>query len=40
MENVKQNKVVDFYFGLDKFDVVLGQREGIPVKPDPTALLN
>ena len=31
-------RVVDFYFGLDKFDVVLGQREGIPVKPDPTAL--
>lgn len=31
-------KVVDHYFGLDKFDIVLGQRPGIPVKPDPTAL--
>lgn len=31
-------RVVNHYFGLDKFDVVLGQREGVPIKPDPTAL--
>ncbi len=31
-------RVVEHYFGLDKFDVVLGQREGVPIKPDPTAL--
>ncbi len=31
-------RVVDHYFGLDKFDVILGQREGVPIKPDPTSL--
>lgn len=27
--------LVSHYFGAEMFDVVLGQREGIPVKPDP-----
>ncbi len=29
---------VDHYFSLSRFDIVLGQREGVPTKPDPTAL--
>lgn len=32
-------RVVDHYFGLQYFDIVLGQREGVPIKPNPTALL-
>lgn len=32
-------RVVEHYFGLHHFDLVFGQREGIPIKPDPTALL-
>lgn len=31
-------RVVDHYYGLSLFNVVLGQREGVPIKPDPTAL--
>ena len=31
-------RVVDHYYGLSLFDVVMGQREGVPIKPDPTAL--
>lgn len=31
-------RVVDHYYGLHLFNVVLGQREGVPIKPDPTAL--
>lgn len=31
-------KIIDKYFGLGLFDIVLGQRAGIPIKPDPTAL--
>ena len=30
--------MVDHYYGLHLFNVVLGQREGVPIKPDPTAL--
>jgi phosphoglycolate phosphatase len=29
---------VGHYFSLQRFDIVLGQREGVPTKPDPTAL--
>lgn len=32
-------KCVDFYLGRWPFGVVLGQREGVPRKPDPTAAL-
>lgn len=32
-------RVVEHYFGLQNFDLVFGQREGVPIKPDPTALL-
>lgn len=32
--------VVEDIFGKDLFDYVQGQKEGIPRKPDPTALLN
>ncbi|CDD93091.1 phosphoglycolate phosphatase [Coprobacillus sp. CAG:826] len=31
-------RVVDHYYGLHLFNVVLGQREGVPIKPNPTAL--
>lgn len=31
-------KVVDNYFGLELFDIVLGQRDGVPIKPHPDAL--
>lgn len=31
-------KTVAHFFTLARFDLVLGQREGIPVKPDPAAL--
>lgn len=31
-------KTVAHYFTLARFDLVFGQREGIPIKPDPTAL--
>lgn len=31
-------RVVEHYYGLHLFNVVLGQREGVPIKPDPTAL--
>jgi len=30
---------VAHYFSLARFDLVYGQREGVPTKPDPTALL-
>jgi phosphoglycolate phosphatase len=29
---------VDHFFTLARFDLVYGQREGVPTKPDPTAL--
>lgn len=32
------NSTVDHYFGLSRFDMVVGQREGVPTKPDPAAL--
>ncbi len=32
-------KIVESLFGTDTFDIVWGQREGVPLKPDPTALL-
>ncbi len=31
-------KIINKYFGLDLFDIVLGQRPGVPIKPNPTAL--
>lgn len=31
--------VVDALFGKDAFDCCYGQREGVPIKPDPTAVL-
>lgn len=30
------DKLIRYYFGDDLFRIILGQREGIPVKPDPT----
>ena len=30
------DKLARYYFGDDVFRIILGQREGIPVKPDPT----
>ena len=30
------DKLIRHYFGGDTFRVVLGQREGVPIKPDPT----
>lgn len=32
-------ELVEFYFGEGTFDLVLGQREGIPTKPDPSIVL-
>ena len=32
--------VVDVIFGEGKFDYVTGQKDGIPLKPDPAAVLN
>jgi len=31
--------IIDYYFGLDHFDFVYGERVGVPKKPDPTAAL-
>ena len=30
------DKLARYYFGDDRFRMILGQREGVPVKPDPT----
>ena len=32
--------MIDYFFGLHRFDFVVGSRTGIPNKPDPTAALN
>ena len=32
-------KVVESFFGADCFDLILGQREGVPKKPDPAGAL-
>ena len=31
-------KTVEHFFTLDRFDIVLGQRDGAPAKPDPATL--
>lgn len=31
-------EVIKYYFGLEKFDLILGQRENIPIKPNPTSI--
>jgi phosphoglycolate phosphatase len=31
-------RTAEHYFTLARFDLVVGQREGVPVKPDPTSL--
>lgn len=31
--------MIDYFFGLDRFDFVVGARDGVPNKPDPTAAL-
>jgi phosphoglycolate phosphatase len=31
--------MIDYFFGLDRFDFVVGARVGVPNKPDPTAAL-
>lgn len=33
-------ELVRYYFGTSLFSIVAGQREGIPVKPDPTIIHN
>jgi len=33
------DKLSRYYFGDDMFQIILGQREGIPVKPDPSIVL-
>ena len=33
------DKLARYYFGDDTFRIILGQREGIPVKPDPCIVL-
>ena len=32
--------MIDYYFGLDRFEYVYGVRAGVPKKPDPTAALD
>jgi phosphoglycolate phosphatase len=32
--------MIDYYFGLDRFEYVYGARAGVPKKPDPTAALD
>jgi len=32
--------MIDYYFGLDRFEYVYGARVGVPKKPDPTAALD
>jgi phosphoglycolate phosphatase len=31
-------KTVEHFFSRARFDIILGQREGVPIKPDPAAL--
>lgn len=33
-------KVIDHYFGLKRFEIVYGAREGVPKKPDPHSALD
>lgn len=32
-------KMISHYFGLEKFQIVIGDREGKPLKPDPTSAI-
>ena len=31
--------MIDYFFGLNRFNFVVGARDGVPNKPDPTAAL-
>ena len=37
---ISAEKMVKHLFGDTMFDVIIGARDGVPVKPDPTAVLN